>query len=200
MHIKISNGVKDSMPVELFKESPGGTAFFGTFAIIAIWVIVGIINPSWSTPANRDFIPNPSYNASLGEVWGESCGNDGTMRGLECDWINLNEPTIVNPAAREKTWYIFGGIATALYGSSWAYRKYNKLKQRRTSIMRTPNKSLLIEKYINDRVGQEIKLKDIANTLNCTVQTVYLYIRNNPSRFTSVNHGVFKIIAIEETN
>ena len=63
--------------------------------------------------------------------------------------------------------------------------------------MRTPNKSLLIEKYINDRVGQEIKPMDIANTLSCTVQTVYLFIRNNQNRFSSVNRGVFKIIAAE---
>ena len=44
----------------------------------------------------------------------------------------------------------------------------------------------------------KIKPMDIANTLNCTVQTVYLYIRNNPSRFTSVSRGLFKINAAEK--
>lgn len=64
--------------------------------------------------------------------------------------------------------------------------------------MRTPSKSLLIDKYINDRIGQDIKPMDIANELSCTVQTVYLYIRKNSTRFTSVNRGVFKINAIEK--
>jgi len=64
--------------------------------------------------------------------------------------------------------------------------------------MRTPSKSLLIDKFIDDRVGQEIKPMDIANTLNCTVQTVYLYIRKNPTRFTSVSRGVFKINAVQK--
>ena len=59
--------------------------------------------------------------------------------------------------------------------------------------MRTPSKSLLIDKYINDRIGQEFKPMDIATTLSCTVQTVYLYIRKNPTRFTAVSRGVFKI-------
>lgn len=64
--------------------------------------------------------------------------------------------------------------------------------------MRTPSKSLLIDKYINDRIGQEIKPMDIATTLSCTVQTVYLYIRKNPTRFTAVSRGVFKINAVEK--
>jgi hypothetical protein len=45
---------------------------------------------------------------------------------------------------------------------------------------------------------RQFKPMDIANTLNCTVQTVYLYIRNNPSRFTSVSRGIFKINAAEK--
>jgi hypothetical protein len=64
--------------------------------------------------------------------------------------------------------------------------------------MRTPSKSLLIDKYIDDRIGQEFKPMDIANLLNCTVQTVYLYIRKNPSRFTTVSRGLFKINAAEK--
>lgn len=64
--------------------------------------------------------------------------------------------------------------------------------------MRTPRKSLLIDKYISDKVGQEIKPMDIATTLSCTVQTVYLYIRKNPTRFTAVSRGVFKINAAEK--
>ena len=64
--------------------------------------------------------------------------------------------------------------------------------------MRTPSKSLLIDKYINDRIGQEIKPMDIATTLSCTVQTVYLYIRKNSTRFTAVSRGVFKINVAEK--
>lgn len=61
--------------------------------------------------------------------------------------------------------------------------------------MRTPSKSLLIEKYINERVGQEIKPDQIAQATNCTVQSVYLYIRKNPQRFTKVTRGTFKVNA-----
>lgn len=64
--------------------------------------------------------------------------------------------------------------------------------------MRTPSKSLLIDKYIENKIGQEFKPLDLANTLSCTVQTVYLYIRNNPTRFTSVSRGVFKINPAEK--
>jgi predicted DNA-binding protein YlxM (UPF0122 family) len=61
--------------------------------------------------------------------------------------------------------------------------------------MRTPEKSSLIEKYINDHIDQEFEPKQIAQATNCTVQSVYLYIRKNAQRFTRVKRGVFKINA-----
>lgn len=61
--------------------------------------------------------------------------------------------------------------------------------------MRTPSKSLLIEKYINERVGQNFEPNQIAEAVECTVQSVYLYIRNNSHRFTKVERGIFKINA-----
>ena len=59
--------------------------------------------------------------------------------------------------------------------------------------MRTPSKSLLIEKYINERIGQDIKPDQIAQATDCTIQSVYLFIRKNPQRFTKVTRGTFKI-------
>jgi len=61
--------------------------------------------------------------------------------------------------------------------------------------MRTPSKSLLIDKYIDERVGQEIKPDQVAQAVDCTIQSVYLYIRKNPQRFTKVTRGTFKINA-----
>jgi hypothetical protein len=61
--------------------------------------------------------------------------------------------------------------------------------------MRTASKSLLIENYINDRIGQEVKPIQIARATDSTVQSVYLYIRKNPNRFAKVTRGVFKINA-----
>jgi len=61
--------------------------------------------------------------------------------------------------------------------------------------MRTPTKTLLIDKYINERIGQEIHPDDIAQAVNCTIQSIYLYIRKNPQRFTKVTRGTFKINA-----
>lgn len=59
--------------------------------------------------------------------------------------------------------------------------------------MRTPTKSLLIEKYINERVGQDVQPVQISQATDCTIQSVYLFIRKNPSRFTKVTRGTFKI-------
>jgi len=61
--------------------------------------------------------------------------------------------------------------------------------------MRTPSKSILIEKYINERVGQEVKPDQIAQAIDCTIQSVYLFIRKNPQRFSKVTRGTFKINA-----
>jgi glutaredoxin 2 len=61
--------------------------------------------------------------------------------------------------------------------------------------MRTPSKSILIEKYINERVGQEVKPDQIAQAIECTIQSVYLFIRKNPQRFSKVTRGTFKINA-----
>ena len=123
MSIKIPNGVKDSMPVEMFKGSPAATALLGTWAFSIIMFIVGLIGIN-----NPTYIANPSYVESLGEVWVESCGSNGVPHETECDWYDANQSTIVDPAHMHKSLYIYGGVATALYASSWAYRKYKKLK------------------------------------------------------------------------
>ena len=59
--------------------------------------------------------------------------------------------------------------------------------------MRTPTKSLLIQKYIDERIGQDIKPDQIAQATECTVQSVYLFIRNNSHRFTKVTRGTYKV-------
>jgi hypothetical protein len=52
-----------------------------------------------------------------------------------------------------------------------------------------------IEQLINDRYanGVEISVSALAEEVGCTVQNVYIYIRKNPTRFTKVRRGLFKI-------
>lgn len=61
--------------------------------------------------------------------------------------------------------------------------------------MRTPHQSKLVEKYINERIGQELEPGQIADAVSCTVQTVYKFIRENSDRFTKVKRGIYKIVA-----
>jgi len=61
--------------------------------------------------------------------------------------------------------------------------------------MRTPSKSLLIQNYVNNHVNALVKPMDIATAVSCTVQSVYLYIRKNPTRFTSASRGIFRLNA-----
>lgn len=56
-------------------------------------------------------------------------------------------------------------------------------------------KTNAIEQLINSKYseGTEFTVAQIAAEVNCTVQNVYLYIRKNPSRFSQVRRGVYKV-------
>lgn len=58
-------------------------------------------------------------------------------------------------------------------------------------------KTNAIEQLINGKYAgaAEITVKQLADEVGCTVQNVYIYIRKNPSRFTQVRRGVYKISA-----
>jgi hypothetical protein len=52
-----------------------------------------------------------------------------------------------------------------------------------------------IQQLINDKYasGAEITIAQLAEEVGCTVQNVYIYIRKNPTRFTKVHRGLYKI-------
>lgn len=52
-----------------------------------------------------------------------------------------------------------------------------------------------IEQLINSKYasGAEITISQLAEEIGCTVQNVYIYIRKNPTRFTKVHRGLYKI-------
>jgi len=52
-----------------------------------------------------------------------------------------------------------------------------------------------IEQLINSKYasGVEITINQLAEEVGCTVQNVYIYIRKNPTRFTKVHRGLYKI-------
>jgi len=61
--------------------------------------------------------------------------------------------------------------------------------------MRTARIPNQIEKFLNGKVGQQVEPEQIAQAVECTIQSVYAYIRKNPQRFTKVTRGTFKINA-----
>jgi hypothetical protein len=56
-------------------------------------------------------------------------------------------------------------------------------------------KTNAIEQLINGKYAgaAEVTVKQLATEVGCTVQNVYIYIRKNPSRFSQVRRGVYKI-------
>lgn len=56
-------------------------------------------------------------------------------------------------------------------------------------------KTNAIEQLINSKYsnGTEVTVAQLAEEVGCTVQNVYLYIRKNPSRFSQVRRGVYKV-------
>lgn len=56
-------------------------------------------------------------------------------------------------------------------------------------------KTNAIEQLINGKFAgaAEVTVKQLATEVNCTVQNVYIYVRKNPTRFTQVRRGVYKI-------
>lgn len=56
-------------------------------------------------------------------------------------------------------------------------------------------KTNAIEQLINSKYsnGTEVTVAQLAQEVDCTVQNVYLYIRKNPSRFSQVRRGVYKV-------
>lgn len=52
-----------------------------------------------------------------------------------------------------------------------------------------------IEQLINSKYadGAEITISQLAEEVGCTVQNIYIYIRKNPTRFTKVHRGLYKI-------
>jgi hypothetical protein len=56
-------------------------------------------------------------------------------------------------------------------------------------------KTNAIEQLINGKYAgaAEVTVKQLATEVGCTVQNVYIYIRKNPSRFSQVRRGVYKV-------
>ena len=52
-----------------------------------------------------------------------------------------------------------------------------------------------IEQLINTKYAQgtETTVADLASEIGCTVQNVYIYFRKNPTRFSQIRRGVYKV-------
>lgn len=62
-------------------------------------------------------------------------------------------------------------------------------------------KTNAIEQLINGKYSgaAEVTIKQLASEVGCTVQNVYIYIRKNPTRFSKVRRGVYKVSATVST-
>jgi len=77
-------------------------------SIIWLWayVIFGLFTPykldSWN------YVPNPSYDVSLGEVFVEECWREGHPAFGEyvCDYVDENPKYIVDPKGRQNEIYL----------------------------------------------------------------------------------------------
>jgi hypothetical protein len=58
---------------------------------------------------------------------------------------------------------------------------------------RTPKKTLLIQNYIDNNIGKRITVQQLADIAECTIQNVYVFIRNNSDRFHSEGKGLYVI-------
>jgi hypothetical protein len=65
---------------------------------------------------------------------------------------------------------------------------------------RTPKKTTLILNHIDNNVGAEYTVQQIATVAECTIQNVYVFIRNNPDRFESLGKGLYRILSAQKYN
>lgn len=64
---------------------------------------------------------------------------------------------------------------------------------------RTPKKTLVLEEYINTHPGEIVTVQKLADIAECTIQNVYVYVRNNPDRFNALGKGEYQIQAISDS-
>lgn len=60
---------------------------------------------------------------------------------------------------------------------------------------RKPKKTNIIKEYIINHPDQIVTVQKLAELADCTVQNVYVFMRNNPHYFEEVSRGSYKIIS-----
>jgi len=65
--------------------------------------------------------------------------------------------------------------------------------------MEQRNKTQLIQEFIDNNIGNELTPTQIAEKVDCTIQTVYNFIRSNSGRFEKIQRGVFKIAPVQNS-
>jgi len=59
---------------------------------------------------------------------------------------------------------------------------------------RKPKKTNIIKNYIDGHSNQIVTVQKLAELADCTVQNVYVFMRNNPARFEQISRGSYKIL------
>jgi hypothetical protein len=63
---------------------------------------------------------------------------------------------------------------------------------------RTPKKTLILEEYIKTHPGEIVTVQKLATIADCTIQNVYVYIRNNQNRFNALGKGEYTILSMSD--
>ena len=64
---------------------------------------------------------------------------------------------------------------------------------------RTPKKTRIIKEYIDNNIGKSVTVQDLADIAQCTIQNVYVFIRNNSDRFHAEGKGNYVITSADTT-
>jgi len=63
---------------------------------------------------------------------------------------------------------------------------------------RKPKKTNIVKDYVVKHPNETVTVQKLADLASCTVQNVYVFIRNNPELFESVSRGNYRILPISQ--
>lgn len=57
------------------------------------------------------------------------------------------------------------------------------------------SKKLIIDQFVNNNINSTFKTSQICQLCNISLPTLLAYIKQNPTRFTKIKHGIYTINA-----
>jgi hypothetical protein len=63
---------------------------------------------------------------------------------------------------------------------------------------RKPKKTNIVRDYVLNHSNETVTVQKLADLADCTVQNVYVFIRNNPDLFELISRGNYRILPVSE--